>query len=143
MYTCSICGAKSNSGETCEELFHQFLTLEFADPEYGQVHFLTVACYMVQHHGYSDEGLVWIRDQLRAFLEQGATTGQLRGNALNWRAEAPDVKVKRQPGSRPLPNVAWRVTAVDVAAVMEDPQAYCQAVTRWGECVLDQMGALL
>lgn len=37
------------------EIFNACLAREYSDPGYGQVHLLTVACYMIQHGRYSDE----------------------------------------------------------------------------------------
>ncbi|QYR19267.1 hypothetical protein KZ483_15075 [Paenibacillus sp. sptzw28] len=32
------------------------LALEFSDPGYGRVHFLTVACFIIQHNRYMTKG---------------------------------------------------------------------------------------
>ena len=57
---CAECGAIIDQEESCQEIFDRFLVLEFSDPEYGAVHFLTVACFMIQHRRYSDAALGWI-----------------------------------------------------------------------------------
>jgi hypothetical protein len=69
--TCSECGAVLQDESSCQEIFDSFLALEFEDPAYGEVHFLTVACFMIQHQRYSDEALAWIAQSLRAYLEEG------------------------------------------------------------------------
>lgn len=71
LYTCVKCGAVHPQDNTCESIFNEFMALEFTDPSYGQVHFLTVASYMVQHEGYSDEMYVWVQTALRRHLEEG------------------------------------------------------------------------
>lgn len=59
--TCPECGATWLEDSTCQSVFDEFLVLEYSDPAYGEVHFLTVVCFMIQHGRYSDEALVWIR----------------------------------------------------------------------------------
>jgi hypothetical protein len=56
---CAECGAVLPEGETCQTIFESFMALEFSDLAYGEVHFLTVACYMIQHGRYGDEVLAW------------------------------------------------------------------------------------
>jgi hypothetical protein len=45
---CAQCGGLPVEGESCESLFHACLAREYADPAYGEVRFLTVACFMIQ-----------------------------------------------------------------------------------------------
>ncbi len=78
MNTCVKCGAVLSQKNTCESIFNEFMALEFTDPSYGQVHFLTVASYMVQHEGYSDEMYVWVQTALRRHLEEGYPTELIR-----------------------------------------------------------------
>src|SRR5512138_3523416 len=78
---CPECGALLADGSSCQALFESLLALEFTDPGYGQVHMLTVACFMIQHGRYSDEALTWIEKNLRAFLEEGQPAQQIRRQA--------------------------------------------------------------
>ncbi len=55
---CPVCGAVLPEGSTCQSIFDEFLNLEYTDPAYGQVHYLTVTCFMIQHERYSDEALI-------------------------------------------------------------------------------------
>ncbi len=43
---CTECGAVLPEGSTCQTIFDEFLILEYTNPVYGQVHFLTVACFI-------------------------------------------------------------------------------------------------
>lgn len=79
--TCPECGAKWSAETTCQSIFDSFLILEFTDPAYGSVHFLTVACFMIQHGPYSDEALVWIQATLKAYFEEKMPPSQLRQRA--------------------------------------------------------------
>jgi len=145
-HRCPECGATLKDGSTCQSIFDEFLVLEFTDPAYGQVHMLTVACFMVQHGRYSDPALNWIRRQLEAYLEAGVPIEQIRREAgqdasqgkRNW-------KVTRQPDEPPPPLVTWSMTIADVAAGYLDehgqPSAslYCDLVRQWGRVTCQEM----
>src|SRR5689334_14967675 len=76
--SCPECGAIQTETMTCQMAFDTFLSLEFSDPEYGAVHFLTVGCFMLQHGQYSDEGVRWMHSTLREYLDKELTPTQLR-----------------------------------------------------------------
>jgi hypothetical protein len=138
--TCALCGAVLPEGSTCQTIFDEFLALEFADPAYGQVHFLTVACFMIQHGGYSDEGYAWIKSTLRDYFDNNLTGPQL----LRLAAEGTDNsvrnwKVKRQSDEPPLPKIAWSMTVADVARNMHDAESYCEQMRQWGRATLQDM----
>jgi hypothetical protein len=142
--TCPECGAVLPEGSTCQSIFDEFLALEFTDPAYGEVHFLTVACFMIQHGRYSDAALTWIGQKLRAYLEEGEPIGQIRQQAAS--EAGPQVrtwKVMRQTGERPLPRIAWSVTIMDVANHFEEAASYREWVTRWARATLQEMKLLL
>jgi hypothetical protein len=142
-HICPDCGALL-AEDTCRAIFDEFLVLEFSDPGYGEVHMLTVACFMIQHGLYSDEALVWIAQKLRATLEEGLPAEKIRRQAA--REAGPGArtwKVTRQPGARPLPKIAWSMTIVDVAAHYQDAIRYCTAVTRWARSTLQEMQPLI
>lgn len=138
--TCPDCGAVLPEGETCQDIFGRFLVLEFQDVEYGAVHFLTVACFYIQHGRYSDAGLTWIEDKLRAYLIDGVSPGDIRRQAnkdadqsvRRW-------KVNRQPEEAPLPKIPWSMTIADVDARYQDAVSYRQLVTDWARVTLDEM----
>lgn len=146
---CPECGARWD-GVTCEEIFGDFLVHDYTDPGYGEVHALTVACYMVQHRRYSDEGLRWIARQLRAVLEEGLSNEGLREFARveARRPEKPGDsgrtwKVTRAPDAPPLPPVAWSMTIVDAFARVRDAESYRAAIRDWARVTLDEMRAWL
>jgi hypothetical protein len=147
---CPECGAVLRDEGGCQSIFDSLLVLEFTDPGYGEVHFLTVACFMVQHGRYSDAGLSWIQGKLRDVLERGVTAGQIRRQANREADQRTRTwKVTRQPGERPLPKIAWSMTIADVASdhhtLTEIPPAarYRELVTEWARVTLAEMGPLL
>lgn len=142
--TCPTCGAKLDDDQTCASIFDAFLALEFTDPAYGEVHLLTVACYMIQHNRYSDAALVWMRDTLAAHLDGGLSPQEIRrAMGLTAASDQRAWKVLRQPGERPLPAVAWSLTIADVARGAHDATAYCALIRRWARATLAEMPALL
>jgi uncharacterized protein DUF5946 len=140
---CPECGAALSHGSTCQTIFEECLSLEYTNPAYGQVHFLTVACFMIQHGRYSDEALTGIQPLLRAALSEPLSAQQLRERAKRMSEATRSWKVTRQPDMPPLPNVAWSVTMADVAQSLQDPQKYCEQVQLWARVTLQQMPALL
>lgn len=140
---CTECGAVLSEGSTCQTIFEEFLSLEYTNPAYGQVHFLTVACFMIQHGRYSDEALTGMQSLLRAALDEQLPAQQLRERAAKGMSDAPrSWKVIRQPDAPPLPKVAWSVTIADVAQSVQNPQKYCEQVKQWARVTLQQMPAL-
>jgi hypothetical protein len=142
--TCPQCGAAVSEGRTCQTVFDEFLALEFTDPDYGAVHMLTVACFMIQHGRYSDTGLVWIEQRLHDYLERGISAAQIRRDAAQeTRQDRRDWKVLRQPHDPPQKPARWSVTIVDLADQADSAAHYRAAIERWARATLTEMQALL
>lgn len=143
---CPGCGAVwLEESDRCESVFNAFLALEFNQPSfYGRVHMLTVACYMIQHNLYSDDALLWIDSQLRAYLQGDQSIAEIR--ALAGREVQQDKrawKINRQAGDRPLPKIKWSMTIMDVAGAYQDAESYCDLIIAWARCTLREMTPLL
>jgi hypothetical protein len=142
--TCPECGAVYPDDRNCQSVFDEFLALEFTDPGYGAVHFLTVTCFMIQHGRYSQEGLGWIEMRLGDHLEKGIPVDRIRlqaakgveRNARTW-------KVTRRPEDPPQAKIAWAMTIMDVLQDSHTAGSYCEAVTRWARITLKEMKPLL
>jgi hypothetical protein len=138
--TCPECGAVYQEETSCQEIYENFLVLEFTDPGYGAVHFLTVACFMVQHGRYSDAGMAWIEQKLRAHLEEGVPVEQIRWQAS---AEADQSKrgwkVTRSADDAPLPKIAWSMTIADVAGNYRDAGEYQEKIRQWARVTRKEM----
>jgi len=129
---------------SCQSIFESLLVLEFSHPEYGQVHFLTVACYMIQHDQYSDESLMWMAQKLEDYLGGKISPTQLRRLAAKKTDPSRRTwKVTRQPGSRELPKISWSMTISDVAANYHDARSYQERVRQWAHTTLSEMQPLL
>ncbi|NLH00025.1 MAG: hypothetical protein GX491_21920 [Chloroflexi bacterium] len=140
---CPDCGALLDGGASCKAIFDAMLVLEFTDPGYGAVHMLTVACYMIQHRQYSDEGLVWMEKQLRAYLEEGVSTEAIRRKAAGETGQdRRSWKVTRPPGAPPLLKINWSMTIADAMPSPEDAppaEVYRERVTEWARVTLREM----
>jgi hypothetical protein len=125
---------------TCQNVFDEFLVLEFSEPAFGKVHFLTVACYMIQHRRYSDEGLRWIETKLRDYLENGILADKIRIQAAQ---EVSQVhrrwKVRRNHNDRKLPTISWSKTISDIKFSHGDAASYCREITDWCRLTLNEM----
>ena len=138
--TCPECGADWSVGYTCQDVFDEFLILEFTDAGYGKVHFLTVACFMVQHGRYSDDGLRWIRGKLREHLEDGKPVHEIRADASGEADQSKrSWKVTRQKNEPPLPKIDWEMTITDIPGTYNSAEEYCQRIEQWGRVTLRQM----
>jgi hypothetical protein len=141
---CAECGAVLSEGSTCQTIFEECLSLEYTNPAYGQVHFYTVACFMIQHGRYSDEALTGMQSLLRASLDEQLPAQQLRQRAAKAISDATRPwKVTRQVDVPPLPKVAWSLTIADVAQSMQNPEQYCEHVKQWASATVQQMPSLL
>jgi hypothetical protein len=141
---CPECGAAWTKNRTCQSAFDEFLVLEYTDPEYGIVHMLTVACFMIQHGRYSDEGLVWIERRLREHIEKGMSMEEIR---RKMGGETDQIrrrwKVVRQPGDLPQRSIPWTMTIMDVAGNMQDASSYRDLIKQWAITTLREMQPLL
>jgi hypothetical protein len=137
---CPECGAALPNGSTCQEIFDSFLALEFENPEYGAVHFFTVACFFIQHNRYSDEALQWMRGMLREALSAGWTGTQIeRTAAASVQNTNRRWKILRNPASAPAPKIDWSITIADVARQAGDAAEYRKWVKQWAETVLQEL----
>lgn len=131
MDPCEQCNAVG-----CEERFHAFLALEFADAGYGVVHHLTVAAYMLQHpQQLSMDGWRMMRETLRAFLVEGVSPAQRRKQVRHkMDSGARSWSVRKGPRLVLPDEFAWSQT---IAAIDDSsPEQYCSDIEAWARSVL-------
>jgi hypothetical protein len=141
---CPECGGVLSDETSCQEIFDSFLALEFSDPAYGQVHMLTVACFMIQHGRYSDIALTWIEQQLRDYLDGKQTVEQMRHQT--GRETSRDTRtwnILRSPAEGKLPAIAWSLHIGDVARHNQGAASYCAWIRKWARAILAEIGPLL
>jgi len=142
--SCPECGAILTDELTCESVFNKFLALEFTDVEYGAVHLLTVACYMIQHNQYSQEGLIWISQTLDDYLIKNIPVEKIRKQTSqaasrehrNWR-------IRAQKGKLHPVRIPWSMTIIDVASQYHDADSYRNLIKKWARTTLQEMQPLL
>lgn len=140
MPICAECGASLPEGRSCQEIFDEYLALEFSDPGYGAVHFLTVSCFMIQHGRYSDEALTWMREQLRTHLEDGRSIEEVRRSAQQSASNSTRAwKVLRAADAPPPPKIKWSLTIADVDRQQQDAASYRALVRQWAQVTLREM----
>ncbi len=130
---CIECGAPNSD---CETRFNDFLVKEFEDADYGAVHHLTVATYMLQHSSkLTREGWMYERDLLREFLVENKPPAFIRKqNKDVVDSGKRKFKIKSKDGLPVIPHTEWTKTIVDVHA--ENAEVYCQDVTAWARAAL-------
>ena len=141
---CPDCGARLGMSVTCQSMFDVLLAVEFSDPAYGEVHFLTVASFMIQHNCYSDAALAWIWGRLHAYREDHHPLSEIQRFAMGETKNAlHSWKVLRFSSDQPLLKIARSVTIANVAEQAGDAACSRRAVRLWGESILEQMDVLV
>lgn len=137
---CPDCGAEVSPEMTCQDRFNLCLALEFEQPAFGEVHHLTVVCYMLQHNRYSGQGWAEAVRLLAGFVE-----GRLMPSEVVRRAKsAPDhrdrtgsiTQGEKKPHFR---DVEWTRTIADIR--LGNADTYCEDVRFWATSVLRDIRA--
>lgn len=138
LITCDQCGVALADGRTCQDDFHQLLFWEGENPEFWQVHHLTVLCFHLQHPNlYSEEGLAGAKKLLVDFVEMGVSTDEIRkrdrqkldSGSRDW-----NIKGDASSRGRYLHPVTWTITARDI--VRGGKQHYVENVRKWAGSVV-------
>ena len=134
---CPECGALSTPWMNCQTVFDECLVKEFTDPEFGAVHHLTVATFMLQHSSkLSPQGWLSMRQLLRDFLIGNKSPLEIRkqnknfvdSGKRNWKISSPD-------GLGFITKNSWSKTILDVR--LDNGGTYCADVTEWARAVLE------
>lgn len=137
MTTCDECGAQPRDGMACRQQWDELLALEFTDPRAGSVHFLTVACYQLQHPAsfrLTAEARRWLEDALRDVVMHGQPAMAVRDTLQ--RAYDGHRRV-RDTATAPAPRVRWSATVADVG--VGDPERHAARVRAWAVSVLSDL----
>lgn len=136
---CQECGAPEVDGRTCRQQWDELLALEFSDARAGSVHFLTVACYQLQHpkafplHAAARR---WLENALGEVVVQDRPVSALR-----------DAMQRGYDGSRsvlgPSAEVVvprhWSRTVADVGP--PDAERHAGRVRSWAAAVHADLGS--
>jgi uncharacterized protein YecE (DUF72 family) len=134
---CPQCGAQLPEGKQCRELFDQCLALEFEHPAtFGKVHFLTVACYMLQHNAYSRVAWLEARRMLALYIQEGVSPTELRRRGRqSLDSGQRDWSVTKGVKLAEAEEIPWSRSIADVR--LEEAEAYCADVEAWAKSVLE------
>ena len=137
---CLQCGAPDN---LCQKRFDEFLVLEFTDADYGAVHHLTVATYMIQHSSMmSKEGWLHERELLREFIVEKKSPDFIRRqNKDVVDSGKRTFKFKSKDGKPVIDKTTWAKTILYVRT--ENAEMYCEDVTAWAMAVLEESEKIL
>jgi hypothetical protein len=131
--TCPECGALHVAGLTCAEQFGVLLAWEYDDPELQAEHFLTVACYNVQHPAqFTEEAMAGLRSSLIDRLDHGASIDVLRQRAAG--AYEGKKRVLKPESERRLEFRQWSMTISDVY-LEGRRQGAANRVRRWATSI--------
>ena len=139
MMNCPECGAIEVSCKTC---FDEFLVLEFTDADYGTVHHLTVAAYMLQHSSkLTREGWLHMRGLLHEFLVENKPPQFIRKQNRDLVDSGKrKFKIKSKDGLPVINKSKWEKTILDVRT--ENAEVYCADITAWARAVLEDAKAI-
>lgn len=134
---CPECGAPATNGLTCWEQLGAILAWEWQDPALQAQHFLTVACYNLQHPAqFTGEALAGLREMFVAHLEQGTGIAELR-RRVGRMAEGNRRVLKPERERRPVLR-RWRVTIADVYQAGQ-PEGAAERVQQWAAALRDEL----
>ena len=135
--TCPECGAAWAHGMTCWEQLGGVIGWESEDPELLAQHFLTVACYNLQHPAqFTDESIAWLRTSLIERLDRGTAVEELRRRAS--RVYEGSKRVLRPESERKPVLRSWRMTISDVY-IPDQSQGAAARVRAWAAGIRDEL----
>ena len=130
---CPECGAPQVDGMTCWEQLGAIIAWEMDDPELAAQHFLTVACYNLQHPAqFTGEALAWLRQSLIDYLDRGVPTAALRQRASQ--AYEGSKRVLRPKSERVPVLRRWPMTIADVY-IPDQPGGAAERVKAWAAAI--------
>jgi hypothetical protein len=130
---CAECGAPPVDGHGCWEQLGLLLAWEWDDPDLQAEHFLTVACYNLQHPAqFTDAALAGLRAAFIARLDDGLAVQEIR-RRMGRGFEGP-TRVLKPPGDRRPVRRAWPMTIAD-AYLPEQPAAAADRVRAWAASI--------
>jgi hypothetical protein len=140
---CPQCGAEFPSDEQCHGRFDLCLAMEFENPgTFGAAHFLTVACYMLQHNAYSRDAWLEAREMIAQFIQDGVTPTEMRKqNRSRLDSRHRRWSIIKGTELSEFDTIVWTRTIADVR--LDDPETYCADVRLWAASILADTELLL
>lgn len=131
--TCPECGAPAIDGMSCWEQLGALIAWEYNDPDLLAEHFLTVACYNLQHPAqFANSALAGLRTALIDRLDNHVSVAELRHRA--GRAYAGAARVLKPAAERRPELRRWSMTIADVY-LPDRPAGAAGRVRLWAAAV--------
>ncbi len=122
---------------TCWEQLGAILGWESQDPELSAEHFLTVACYNLQHPAqFADEAIAGLRVSFIERLDKGIPVAEIRRRTA--RAYAGKKRVLKPEAERHPILRRWSKTIADVY-IPDKPEGAAQRVREWAAAVRSEL----
>jgi hypothetical protein len=121
-------------GLNCEARFHAYLVHDFTDPEYGAVHHLVVATYMLQHDVYDPDTLETMLEFVTRWMHDVPSDHDRRSIRAAFDGSNRAVNRDRLP---PVSPRAWTMTVLDVDD--SSSESYRRTVRAWARSVLETL----
>jgi len=130
---CPECGAPSVNGLSCWEILGMLLAWEYDDPRLQAEHFLTVACYNLQHPAQlSEAALTGLQAAFIEHLDHGLAVAEIRRRV--GKAAAGATRVLKPEGERRPALRQWAMTIVDVY-LPDQPEGAAGRVRAWAAVI--------
>src|SRR5262245_6824255 len=130
---CAECGASRKNGLTCWEMLEALLAWEYGDVDLRAEHFLTVACYNLQHPAqFSEATLAGLQAVFVERLDHGLGIAEIRrrvGKAAAGAARVLKPEAERRPVLR-----QWAMTIADVY-LPDQPAGAIGRVRAWAAVI--------
>jgi hypothetical protein len=130
---CPECGAPTRDGMNCWHMLGGIIGWEACDPELVAEHFLTVACYNLQHPAqFTDATLAGLRAVFTERLDHGLGIAEIRrrvGQAAQGAARVLRPEAERTPVLR-----QWAITVADVY-LPGRPEGAAARVRAWAAAI--------
>lgn len=122
---------------TCQDLLGFLLAAESDDPALQAKHFLTVACYNLQHPArFTDAALAGLRAVFMEYLDHGLPITDVRRRV--GRTAQGEARVLRRAGE-PCPEPrAWRTTIADVFRP-DHAEGAAERVRAWARSIRSEL----
>jgi hypothetical protein len=130
---CPECGALSVGGMGCWEMLGALIAWEYADADLLREHFLTVACYNLQHPAqFTEATLAGLRAVFIERLDHNLPIAEIRrrvGQAAQGKTRVLRPAAERTPRLR-----RWEMTIADVY-IPAEPQGAADRVRAWAATI--------
>lgn len=142
MSACPECSAPQGPTGSCREQWDALLALEFSEPSTFHVHFLTVACYQLQHprtQPLSEDARRQLARALEDVVVHGRAITDVQREMGATFAGATRVRPNEMDGDQAsLTSVdRWTTTVADVGP--PDPDLHATRVLEWARAIHDDL----